>query len=89
MQILLFLSALLAGLTGAFTGDRVMGVGGQHSETAITRSAEAAGEAVVVVVAARAASQAVTRTSAITHLFAVHAAPLPLAARLTTGRWLE
>ena len=89
VQLLLFLSALLASLTGAFAGDRAVRVGGQHGEAAITRAAEAVAEAAVAIAEVRPAALAVASTPHVTRAFAVHAAPPALPARLTTGRRLE
>lgn len=80
---------MLAGLTGAFSSDRAVRVGGQQGEAAITRTADAAVEAVVGIAQVRPAALLVAAAPATTPAFAVHAAPPALPARLTTGRRLE
>lgn len=91
VQLLLFLSALLAGLTGAFAGDRAIRGAGQHSEAAISRAADAAAEALVTTAETQAVVRSVfgTPTSTAVPAFAIHATPSALPIRLMTGRWLE
>jgi len=89
VQLLLFLSALLAGLTGAFTGDRDLRVAQRQSETAITRAAVVAAEAVATVTAARTSTPIATPQRPAAASFAIHAAPVLRPARLSSERWLE
>lgn len=89
VQLLLFLSALLASLTGAFAGERGVAVQ-RPSDTAISRAADAAID--VAVQATIALPAHVTRTPVAAPVatgFAVHPAPALRPARLTSERRLE
>lgn len=90
MQLLLFLSALLAGLTGVVAGDRDVRAVQQRGDTAISRTAIS-----VVEVADAAIGIARTQPLAAAPLvvtlarFALHAAPLAMSARILCDRRLE
>ncbi len=88
VQLLLFLSALLAGLTGAFAGDRDVRVV-QQAGTAITRAAEAVAEVAVAQPETRIALPPVAGAFVALANFAVYAAPVLRPARLTSERRLE
>lgn len=89
VQLLLFLSALLTGLTGAFAGDRDLRVAQRQSETAITRAAEVTVEAAAAVAAVRTAIPIAMPQRPAATSFAIHDAPALRPARLTSERRLE
>ncbi|MEG3180507.1 hypothetical protein [Sphingomonas sp. LT1P40] len=88
MQLLLFLSALLAGLTGVITGDGVRVVP-QQNGAAITRAAESVAETAVAVAMVAAAIPVSGNDARPAPSFAIHDAPAGRPARLTSERRLE
>lgn len=90
MQLLLFLSALLAGLTGVVAGDRDVRAVQQRGETAISRAATSVAEVADAVVGISAKQPLATAPIVVTLArFALHAAPFGVSARILCDRRLE